>query len=290
MHSDIIKIQNKYNQHIMLYKHDRISRSIINSGIYDAVGIYFIEKILSLMHEPIALDIGANVGNHALVMTRYCKELHLFEPQQDIVQLLEQTKSANQISNWHIHPFGLADVETTLPLYKHLQQNNGASTFTTDEKSYQYCLETCEVKKGDNWIKQQALAKLDFIKIDVEGYEAKVINGLRKTIQQFRPIIMLEWNNNNTKQEFFEFNIFENVLQNYNAISISHNKHKSHWNNTWLSRFHRFCYINLVKKKWSLTSFDKLKDYQHVLFIPQENKLNNELQDTTIANNYFAKF
>lgn len=272
MHSDIIKIQNKYNQNIMLYKHDRISRSIINHGIYDAEGIYFIEKILSQLHEPIALDIGANVGNHALIMSQYCKQVYLFEPQKDIVQLLEQTKSTNQITNWHIYPLGLSDKEATLPLYKHLQGNTGASTFTTETKSFQYSLEQCQVIIGDDWITQQAFSKLDFIKIDVEGYEAKVISGLRKTIKKFNPIIMLEWNNKNTKQQFNEFKLFADVLENYSILSITNNKHKSHWKNTWLSRLHRFCYINLVRKKWRVTTFNKINDYQHILLIPNDMK------------------
>ena len=42
------------------------------------------------------------------------------------------------------------------------------------------------------------LSGLDFMKIDVEGFEINVINGGLKTIEKFRPIITLEcWSNHN---------------------------------------------------------------------------------------------
>jgi hypothetical protein len=41
---------------------------------------------------------------------------------------------------------------------------------------------------------------VDFIKIDTEGWEYFILQGGEKTIQKYKPMIQLEWNNDNMKQ------------------------------------------------------------------------------------------
>lgn len=40
--------------------------------------------------------------------------------------------------------------------------------------------------------KKEAITKLDFIKIDVEGNEMKTLNGAKETIEKFKPTLMVE--------------------------------------------------------------------------------------------------
>ena len=42
--------------------------------------------------------------------------------------------------------------------------------------------------------------KVDFIKIDTEGYEYNILKGGEKTIKKYKPIIQLEYNVTNMKQ------------------------------------------------------------------------------------------
>ena len=44
----------------------------------------------------------------------------------------------------------------------------------------------------DNLVLNEKISKPDFIKIDVEGEEFKVIKGAGKTLQQFKPILFIE--------------------------------------------------------------------------------------------------
>ena len=71
----------------------------------------------------------------------------------------------------------------------------------------------------DLWINQNPIHALDFIKIDVEGYEYFVLDGAKKTLNLFRPIVMFELNNltltlSKTADEYIRFakNIGYNVF------------------------------------------------------------------------------
>ncbi len=44
----------------------------------------------------------------------------------------------------------------------------------------------------DSWVAQQGLNRVDFIKLDVEGAEYKVLRGGEETIKRFRPLIYME--------------------------------------------------------------------------------------------------
>ena len=44
----------------------------------------------------------------------------------------------------------------------------------------------------DDFVDQNAIKSIDFIKIDVEQNELKTLKGARKTLEKFKPILMLE--------------------------------------------------------------------------------------------------
>lgn len=50
------------------------------------------------------------------------------------------------------------------------------------------------MKRGDTVVQQRDIAHVDFIKIDTEGHEREVLEGLRNTIERDRPVVCLELN------------------------------------------------------------------------------------------------
>jgi len=44
----------------------------------------------------------------------------------------------------------------------------------------------------DGWVTQQQIYRIDFIKIDTDGMEMKVLRGAQETLRRFRPVVIFE--------------------------------------------------------------------------------------------------
>ena len=53
----------------------------------------------------------------------------------------------------------------------------------------------------DEYIEQQQIPKIDFIKIDTEGYEMHVLKGAVETLKKFRPLLFVELSDDNLRQQ-----------------------------------------------------------------------------------------
>jgi len=130
------------------------------------------------------LDIGANIGNHALMFNRFRPDvtIHCFEPIfKNYVLLNENAKDKPNIKTYHV---GLGStnevVKTSQP---HV---NNAGGIRVDKQTGEG--ETIIIIPGD----MMNITGVTFIKIDVEGYELNVLRGLNNTITTCNPNIWIE--------------------------------------------------------------------------------------------------
>jgi FkbM family methyltransferase len=138
------------------------------------------------------VDIGANEGMMSLMAARSvgpAGRVIAFEPNPVPRAVLEANVSRNGLSNVDVRPFGLADAPATLKLFVP-SINTGEGTFARpgyDESDGTYV--ECRVAVGDDELRG---VNPTLIKIDVEGFELHVIEGLRSTIERTKPPIVME--------------------------------------------------------------------------------------------------
>ncbi len=65
-------------------------------------------------------------------------------------------------------------------------------TFVSDAESKQRPTSKIAVYKGDTFFEKNNLPKMDILKIDVEGFESRVLRGLSEKLRKDRPVIMME--------------------------------------------------------------------------------------------------
>lgn len=136
----------------------------------------------------IYVDVGANIGNTSLMGACFAKKVIAFEPVPEMITYFKQNLLLNQDKNIELHEFALSNVTAIKKIM--LSYNDGANTFNdkfadSNPKDEYYASIKVLVKKFDNL----NLGKVDFIKIDVEGHELAVLEGMKKTIKDVKYVI-----------------------------------------------------------------------------------------------------
>jgi FkbM family methyltransferase len=138
-------------------------------------------------------DVGANVGHLSLLMARRVGEtgrVDAFEPNPAMFERLTKTVKRNAIRNLFVHDYGLgteeAEVQGSVPLV-----SPGEATFTpTPYAASEVRMFTATIRPGDAVTDEVGAPVL--VKIDVEGFECKVVDGLQRSLKAHRPIVITE--------------------------------------------------------------------------------------------------
>lgn len=148
------------------------------------------------LKNAVIIDVGSNIGIFAkcIAETLPYNHIHLFEPSKEYLE--ESKKILEKFSNITFNNCGLSDVNNELILYKSKDDNIGWNTLyekdPLQDKSFlnRMNIESVKVVKLDDYYKD--IEKIDFIKIDVEGYERNVLEGSWGLIEKFKPYILVE--------------------------------------------------------------------------------------------------
>lgn len=137
------------------------------------------------------LDVGANIGCTALLFGDLAAHVDSFEPSPTTFSILQKNIQSSGLSNITPHNFGLGSRNESLTLTFAPSNRSGAFVSDITQASDGHTIEKIEIKKGDDALLNHSV---DFIKIDVEGYEKNVIEGLSTIIEHAQPIVCLELN------------------------------------------------------------------------------------------------
>lgn len=167
-----------------------IGAKIVYTGDYES----FLKKVFK-DHIKVGdkiLDVGANIGFHSLYFSELVGvkgSVISFEPVPVNFKKLTYNIELNGFKNITPKNIALGNKNEQLSISADEESNNPGSynLFNQDGN----VLINCFI--GDEIIEDQ---KIDFIKIDVEGYENFVIDGLIKTINRDRPKIVFEYDSN----------------------------------------------------------------------------------------------
>lgn len=155
-----------------------------------------------LVPGAVVLDIGANVGAHSLPMARLCGPggaVHAFEPTVFALEKLKSNRDLNPslAAQLFIHHALLDDGQqearpSAIPSSWELGGYTGKDRHPQHGGAFKEIGEARQLTV-DQFVAEHRLARIDLIKIDVDGNERSVLRGARDTLETFSPPILMEF-------------------------------------------------------------------------------------------------
>jgi FkbM family methyltransferase len=138
-----------------------------------------------ILPDYVCLDVGANIGFKSLFLSRHCPlgRVIAIEPAPTVARCLEANVAANGASNVLIEQTAVGDTEGLVNFqdssaWGHVSQNGIEVPITTLEEI----------------VGRLRLPRVDFIKIDTEGWELPILRNSLDLINRFESLVLVELN------------------------------------------------------------------------------------------------
>ena len=146
--------------------------------------------------DAVVFDVGAHVGQFTKLFAQLARKGHIFacEPGTYARTILRVALRVNRIRNVAVLPLALGARCNlgilSVPVKKSGSYGFGLSHLGKEERDAE--VELVSVTTLDTVVDRLNIDRLDFIKADIEGFELRFIEGARRTLLRFKPVLMLE--------------------------------------------------------------------------------------------------
>jgi FkbM family methyltransferase len=159
---------------------------------HDVSGIVTYFTRLSQRKLKCCFDVGANIGLTSIVMAYYSPDVSVmaFEPSPINYQYLhDNIERAGYLARVRLHRVALGN-RTGEINFREEPEFRAISRIANESDGPGIAVPITTI---DEFVASQKIHEIDFIKIDVEGYETEVIQGARNTIFRLRPRFIFEF-------------------------------------------------------------------------------------------------
>jgi FkbM family methyltransferase len=172
-------------------------------------------------------DLGANIGDHTIPLAKHVGAsgfVYAFEPQRPIFQVLNANVALNDLPNVDcVHAaLGSTHGSVLIPEIDYSVEANYGGIAVSEFKEGR----PVERIMLDDYLDVHAA---DLVKVDVEGMEAEVLEGGRKFLARFRPVMYVENDRIDRSHELIEllyalnYRAFWHVTPLYNPANFKQN-------------------------------------------------------------------
>lgn len=202
VHIEKILIENNFDFKFFIYFND-LSAPDYYYNKYEGIETNLIYDIVK--PKMIVMDLGANLGFFTLLMGRLVGpegQVHSFEPNPHIKKrLIENIKVNKDIDDGRItiNDVALAANKGKTSFYCPIDGHEGFGGIKNTKRAPVAEKIKLNMDTLDNYVHENNIKKIDFIKMDIEGGELDVLKGADHILKVFKPIILFEGCELNTK-------------------------------------------------------------------------------------------
>ena len=208
-----VKINRDYSEYHVEFSFNasfKIAEKAKNKGIENTL-LRNSFKLLSasgIRSDAVVFDVGANFGYLSLVwadsVCRNNGNIYSFEPNPSVFRCFEKSVLENNLS-------GIVKYQNKAVGRKSGKVNFYFSETTSNmnnefDKSENSVIGLVSI---DDFIKQNEISRCDMIKIDVDGIEFDILNGAAETLDKFKPLLIIETNNDRKIMEYISKNNYK---------------------------------------------------------------------------------
>ena len=155
-------------------------------------------KKIKIDEFPVIFDVGSNIGINTICYKILFKKskIYSFEPIPRTIRIFKKNIKLNKLKNIKSYNVGFSDKKKesflSIPTkeqgerYKYYVNHALYSIYGKSKNKIKVKLDTV-----DNFTKKNYFKKIDFIKIDVEGHEQKVLEGSLKMLENNQPNLLI---------------------------------------------------------------------------------------------------
>ncbi len=158
--------------------------------------IHYLSEIIK--PDDVCIDIGANLGYYSVFMSKLCGKngkVLAVEPVPLFQKVWKKNTSKTTYSNLKLLPYALGEedkeIKMGMPKLDGLIHHGMTKVINQDSEKQDFEVYfTVEMKQPDQLFIDEK--KIDFIKMDIEGYEYFALKNMQATIQKFKPKVQME--------------------------------------------------------------------------------------------------
>jgi len=170
---------------ILNLRDEGISKELVFNDIREAGATNYIYR--AVKKDDVVIDIGANIGYYALMEARLVGDngkIYAIEPAPQNFEILKKNISINGYKNIEVFNFAIGDKNGIEKLYIS-NKSNWHSMVAFDAQGSEKTIDVT-ILTIDTFLKDKKYPAL--IRMDVEGYEDKIIRGMIETLKKDRPL------------------------------------------------------------------------------------------------------
>jgi FkbM family methyltransferase len=170
-----------------------LTPALVSTGIYNKQMTKVVESVIT--REMVCLDIGANIGYFTLIMARLAGEkgkVFAFEPDPYSFDLLVKNITINGYHNVTPIQKAISNINGRATLFLDRTNQGSHSLARQGEDTHTFGKDTIEVETQTmGSFVSNYNGRIDFVKIDVEGAEPAVLEGMENMINQNKDLIII---------------------------------------------------------------------------------------------------
>lgn len=186
---------------LRVYPDNEIFRALFIKGIYDPNSMMVVKSMLP--EGGVFIDVGASFGYFSIVATDAVgpngRVIAIEPSSRDYARLVDNIQINNLGNVVSTYRIALSDRKGAALLSIATEERSALNTLG-DEFSFKGVdridKEEVETISLDEFLETNPVDRVDFIKLDIEGSELKALLGARKTVEKFKPALMLGVNEN----------------------------------------------------------------------------------------------